>query len=181
MLNAREKRLLITALKIMVALDSRNPKPIIGLLNKHRANALEFMPEKEFQEALVAINELTTTTPLGHTRAIRRKEILDLLEQDDDRSMVMSRHSRDALNLFMRVGILQFDIISEELFLPFTSGRYDSLVEVLRGLRNFARPGIHSQKIDPVFKRAYELGDKLKRLSENPLEKFIQGSDGKQL
>lgn len=181
MLNAREKRLLITALKILVALDSRNPKPIMRLLNKHRGSALKFMPEKELEEALIAINELTTSAPLGHTKAKRRKDILDLLEQDDDRSMVISHHSRDALNLFMRVGILQFDIISEELFLPFTSGRYDSLVEILRGSRNFARPGIHSQKIDPVFKRAYELGDKLKRLSENPLEKFIQGSDGKQL
>ncbi len=167
MLVARDYARIKTALKLIHSMDKRNPKPLIALLKKQKETHEKFSPQFPLDEIILAASELILNSPDSKVRNARLEGIGLALKDGSNEALAHCIYSKGALELIYRIGILQFDRLTDEIIWPIDSDYWNSLSDILRKTNYGSRPGIRSKEIHPRYAEYFDTQSKLKDLLDH--------------
>lgn len=166
MLSDKDYKNIKMALRVLHALYTRNPKPVMKLILKQKACKGNFGTPQMINDTAIAISELMLHSSYGSRYPRMAQEISQALKANNQEALAQCVHARDALELIYRTGLLQFDRIVDLLPFDFDNSYQLRLKEQVDGWNRMARPGIHSDKIDPLYYSMYETGQVLRNLKK---------------
>lgn len=170
MLDARDYKHIKMALRVLHALYSRNPKPVLKLILKQKPSIAYFGSLKMLEDTAVAVSELMLHVSQGKRYQAIANEIDQALKAGTLDALIECEHTQSALELVYRVGILQFDRIIDYLPISFDNNYLQCLKETVDNWSRVSRPGIYSDKIAPLYCAMYETSQRLKQLNKKPSE-----------
>ena len=167
MLSKKDCKNIKMALRVLHALYTRNPKPVIKLILKQKNSKGDFGAPQKIDDTAITISELILHGTFGLRYQRMANEISEALKTNTPESLGKCPHARDALELIYRTGLFQFDRIVDLLPFNYDNNYHMQLKAQIDSWNRDSRPGIHSDKIDPLYYSMYETERLLRNIERN--------------
>lgn len=167
MLSKNDHKNIRMALRLLHAIYTKNPAPVVKLIQRQK-KCKGYGSEAMLDDTSVAISEMILHSSFGPRYQAMAKEIKQALKENTPASLEQCVWAREGLELIFRAGLFQFDRIVDILPYNFRNSYMQQLVSQVREWDRLTKPGIHSDKIEPVYYSTYQTYQALRNRQSEP-------------
>ena len=167
MLSKNDYKNIRMALRLIHAIFTKNPAPVVKLIQRQK-KCKGYGTEEMLDNTAVAISEMILHSSFGPRHQAMAAEIKQVLKENTHAALEQCPYAREGLELIFRAGLFQFDRIVDILPYNFRSSYMQQLVNQVREWDGLTKPGIHSDKIEPVYYSTYQTYQALRNRQSEP-------------